>query len=177
MSGRTRAEESRAMEHRSLDGREMESRAAEMRRVEHEENPFLNATQSILPAFTPNPDYDYLWMRAEVQGQTDASNVSAHTNSLFGYSYVSPSEQPHLAMYTVQNPVAGQDGTVIRIMDCVAMKIPKKTRRMYLEAKEIEADQLASKLRSKTASHFDRRHGFEYEDHAVDETRRLPVRD
>lgn len=158
------------MPRRAMEGRLSESRPVEaMMATQRKKNPFLNREQSILPIIPEHPDWSFLWMRVELGGGDDGSNVVAHINGHLSYDYVRPADL--IQMFGGKfdlTPLQAKAGTYegfIKVRDCVLMKAPKEMRDLYLEACDDETESLAGQLKDRVQGQIsDSRVKLTYED-------------
>lgn len=85
-----------------------------------------------LPQPTPQPGYDFHWVRVATQGQVDATNVSSKLRQ--GWEPVKASDHPEITMVTVENEKFKDNVVIGGLMLCKAPKELAEERTEYFQA-------------------------------------------
>jgi hypothetical protein len=72
----------------------------------------------VLPSPTPEPGYEFHWVRISTQGQVDATNVSSKLRE--GWEPVKASDHPEITMVTVENDRFKDNVVIGGLMLCKA---------------------------------------------------------
>ena len=85
-----------------------------------------------LPNPTPQPGYDFHWVRVATQGTVDATNVSSKLRQ--GWEPVKATDHPEITMVTVENEKFKDNIVIGGLMLCKAPKELAEERNEYFEA-------------------------------------------
>lgn len=91
---------------RDIDTRETEVRKTAWRRPE------------VLPTPTPEPGYEFHWVRVSTQGQVDATNVSSKLRE--GWVPVKASDHPEITLVAIENERFAENIVIGGLMLCKA---------------------------------------------------------
>lgn len=72
----------------------------------------------VLPSPTPEPGYEFHWVRVSTQGQVDATNVSSKLRE--GWEPVKASDHPEITMVTIENDRFKDNVVIGGLMLCKA---------------------------------------------------------
>lgn len=76
------------------------------------------ARPEVLPSPTPEPGYEFHWVRVSTQGQVDATNVSSKLRE--GWEPVKAADHPEITMVTVENDRFKDNVVIGGLMLCKA---------------------------------------------------------
>jgi len=94
----------------------------------------------VLPSPTPEPGYEFHWVRISTQGQVDATNVSSKLRE--GWEPVKASDHPEITMVTVENDRFKDNVVIGGLMLC---KAPEE---LVEERNEYYSEQTQSQIHS-----------------------------
>ena len=94
----------------------------------------------VLPSPTPEPGYEFHWVRVSTQGQVDATNVSSKLRE--GWEPVKASDHPEITMVTVENDRFKDNVVIGGLMLC---KAPEE---LVEERNEYYSEQTQSQIHS-----------------------------
>jgi len=94
----------------------------------------------VLPSPTPEPGYEFHWVRVSTQGQVDATNVSSKLRE--GWEPVKASDHPEITMVTIENDRFKDNVVIGGLMLC------KAPLELVEERNEYYATQTQSQIQS-----------------------------